>query len=112
VLDAGPGVDPRLTVDGTVGVRVAGPCAAADLARALGRPLSATSANPHRASPATRSDAVAAAFAGHLAEGRLLVVPGACAGGAPSTLVRVEKSGFSVLRPGAIADADIRAACG
>jgi L-threonylcarbamoyladenylate synthase len=112
VLEAAAGVDSRLTVDGTVAVRVAGPSAAAELALALGRPLTATSANAHGAPPATRSDAVEAAFAEALGGGALMVVPGECPGGAPSTLVRIEKGGFSVVRAGAIADTDIRAACG
>ncbi|MDH3818172.1 MAG: L-threonylcarbamoyladenylate synthase, partial [Myxococcales bacterium] len=45
LLAARSGLSPRLTRDGKVGVRVPGPSPAADLVRAFGRPVTATSAN-------------------------------------------------------------------
>lgn len=109
-LPARTSVDPRLTVDGTVGVRVAGPSRAAELCRAFGGPVTATSANAHGAPPATTDAEVRAAFGGAERAGRLHVVTGRCPGGAPSTIVVVKKSGIFVAREGAIAACDIEAA--
>jgi L-threonylcarbamoyladenylate synthase len=102
VLPASPQVDRRLLNAGTVAVRLPGPCLAADVVRAFGRPLTATSANPPGATPPTRDTEVRAAFRVPVEQGRLLVAEGAAPGGQPSTLVAVEAAGLKVLREGAV----------
>jgi L-threonylcarbamoyladenylate synthase len=98
VLAAKPGLSPRLTRDGKLGVRVPGPSPAADLARAFGGPLTATSAN-RTGEPSLRSaDELPVA----LAQGLDGVVPGVSPGGAPSTLIDATSSPMRILRAGAI----------
>jgi L-threonylcarbamoyladenylate synthase len=107
-LEAAPGVDTRLMLDGRVAVRLPGECIAADLARAYGRPLTATSANPPGLPPATRPEHVSDAF--RAAVGRTLnVLEGTAPGGEPSTVVVVEEQSWSVVRAGRIAAAEIAA---
>jgi L-threonylcarbamoyladenylate synthase len=98
LLAAKPGLSPGLTRDGKLGVRVPGPSPAADLARAFGGPLTATSAN-RTGEPSLRSvDELPVA----LAEGLDGVVPGVSPGGAPSTLIDATSSPMRILRAGAI----------
>ncbi len=101
-LAARAGVDARLLLDGRISVRLPGDSPAADLARAFGRPLSATSANLPGAPAATRSEAVRASFADAVRDGRLLVVDGSSPGGAPSTVVVVDGEAASIVRDGAV----------
>lgn len=109
-LPVGPEVDPRLTRDGTVAVRVPGESPAARLVRALGRPVTASSANLPGEPPAVSSDEVSRVFAEAVARGALYVLAGQAPGGQPSTLIRVEKNGeVSIVRVGAIAEREIRA---
>jgi L-threonylcarbamoyladenylate synthase len=109
-LPAAAGVDPRLVVDGTVGVRLPGPCPARDVCEALGGALTATSANPHGQPPPTRAEAVRSAFPSAIADGRLFVLDGECPGGLPSTVVVVHAATLVVAREGAVPRADIEAA--
>ncbi|HEX9620564.1 MAG TPA: L-threonylcarbamoyladenylate synthase [Polyangiaceae bacterium] len=104
-LAARPTVDPRLPLDGRLAVRVPGPCAAADLVAAFGRPLTATSANPPSLPPPTTSDAVRRAFP---AVDWLYVVDGESAGGAPSTVLVENRERFRVARRGAVPVAALR----
>ncbi|MBW2547503.1 MAG: L-threonylcarbamoyladenylate synthase [Deltaproteobacteria bacterium] len=98
LLAAKPGLSPRLTREGKLGVRVPGPSPAADLARAFGGPLTATSAN-RTGEPSLRSaDELPVA----LAQGLDGVVPGVSPGGAPSTLIDATTSPMRLLRAGAI----------
>lgn len=103
-------VDPRVTRAGTVAVRVPGPSPAADLVAALGRPITATSAN-RPAEPAAMSSAAALSeFASSPGRGRLYVLGDTAPGNAPSTLVSVDRSGSVVIvREGAISQASIDA---
>jgi L-threonylcarbamoyladenylate synthase len=101
-LPAAAGVDPRLSPNGTIAVRDPGPCPARALARAFGRPLTATSANQPGAPPAVTDSEVTAAFGEGIRDGRLVVVPGTSPGGHPSTLVSVEAHAVRLLRPGAV----------
>ncbi|HEX2670504.1 MAG TPA: L-threonylcarbamoyladenylate synthase [Polyangiaceae bacterium] len=101
-LPAAPNVAPRVALDGSLAVRLPGASPAAEIARRFGRPLSATSANLPGAPPATRSDAVEAAFAAAIARGELLVLSGESPGGAPSTVVRVSEGDYAVAREGAV----------
>ncbi len=98
LLAAKPGLSPRITRDGKLGVRVPGPSPAADLAQAFGRPVTATSAN-RTGEPSLRSvDELPVA----LAEGLDGVVPGVSPGGAHSTLIDATTSPMRILRAGAI----------
>jgi L-threonylcarbamoyladenylate synthase len=101
-LPVASGVDARLSPAGTIAVRDPGPCPARRLARAFGRPLTATSANQPGAPPAIRDAEVTAAFGEGIRDGRLVVVPGKSPGGEPSTLVLVEARAARLLRPGAV----------
>lgn len=109
-LPAAPHVDRRVTVDGTVGVRLPGPSAAATIAPAFGRPLTATSANRHGQPPAMSAADVEHAFPVEVTREAVYVVAGRAPGGPPSTIVVVRQDSWVVVRPGAISEAAIRAA--
>lgn len=98
LLTAKPGLDPRLRKDGKVGVRVPGPSPAADLTRAFGHALTATSANLSGESPLRSIDELPASMLQALG-GR---VPGRSPGGAPSTVIDATTTPMRVLRRGAI----------
>lgn len=98
LLRAKPGLSARLMKDGKVGVRVPGPSPAADLTRAFGHALTATSANL-TGQPPLRS---ASELPPDLAEGVDGSVPGLSPGGAPSTLIDATTTPMVILRPGAI----------
>jgi len=98
LLTAKPGLNPRLSRDGKVGVRVPGPSPAADLVRAFGHPVTATSANRTGESPLRR----AVDLPGELAKGLGGLVPGISPGGAPSTLIDATRTPMTILREGAI----------
>jgi L-threonylcarbamoyladenylate synthase len=105
-------VDVRLSLDGSVAVRLPGESPAAELARAFGRPLTATSANLPGAPPTTRSDQVLQAFPDAIRGGELLVVAGESPGGVPSTLITIHGETLRLVREGAIARARIEAVLG
>jgi len=118
-LSASAELDRRLTVDGTVGVRLGARSDAAGIAAAFGAPLTATSANRAGAPPCLTSEEVASAFADAVAAGgpeaapsntRLWVVPGRAPGGEPSTLVAVSGDRVRVIRSGRIQESALRAA--
>jgi len=98
LLTAKPGLNPLLCRDGKVGVRVPGPSPAADLVRAFGHPVTATSAN-RTGEPPLRS---AAELPGELARGLGGLVPGISPGGAPSTLIDSTRTPMEILRAGAV----------
>jgi L-threonylcarbamoyladenylate synthase len=98
LLAARPGLSARLTKDGKVGVRVPGPSPAADLARAFGRPLTATSANLTGEPPLRSAHELPPA----MVKGLGGLVPGVSPGGAPSTLIDATTSPMRILRAGAI----------
>ncbi len=98
LLRAKEGLSSRLVRDGKVGVRVPGPSAAAELTRAYGHALTATSANLS-GQPSLRS---AAELPSSLADGVDASVPGLSPGGAPSTLLDTTTTPLRVLRPGAL----------
>ena len=107
-LPALPHVDARLTVDGTVGVRVPGESLALEVARAYGRALTGTSANLSGEPPARTSDELSAALR---CRAELLVLPGAAPGGAPSTIATYElgTQRLRVQREGAIPTTELAA---
>jgi L-threonylcarbamoyladenylate synthase len=101
-LAARDGIDARLVVSGAVAVRLPAPSDAAAIAAAFGAPLTATSANRAGQPPAVTDHDVRRAFGAAIA-----VVPGRSPGGAPSTVVRVERETVRVLRQGALTAAQI-----
>jgi len=98
LLLAKPGLSPRLVRDGKVGVRVPGSSPAAELVRAFGHPVTATSANLSGEPPLRSIDELPPSMV--LGLGGL--VPGVAPGGAPSTLIDSTTTPMQVLRPGAI----------
>lgn len=91
---------------GGVGVRVSPHPVARALARALGRPITATSANLSGAPPARTLAQARAMLAGKV---EVFVEGGTLAGGAPSTVVECGTGGWRVIRAGAVGVADIEA---
>lgn len=111
-LPAASDVDRRLTLDGTLAVRLPGASPAAELARLVGQPLTATSANAPGAPPPTTAAEVRDAFGGAITDGRLYVLEGRCSGGRASTVVVVRGDQLRLARPGAIATHDIERVAG
>ena len=101
-LPARPGVDARLTLDGSVAVRVPGPSPAAQLAKFFGKPLTATSANPPGEPAALISEEVERSLAQPIAAGLLVVAPGVSPGGLPSTLLSVVRERVRAVRSGRV----------
>lgn len=101
-LAASPGIDPRLGLDGTVAVRLPGPCLAGWLCTELGRPVTATSANPTGEPPATNADDVKRRFADEVTAGRLFVIGEHAPGGLPSSVVVIKAHAVAIVREGAI----------
>jgi L-threonylcarbamoyladenylate synthase len=96
-LPARPGLPAPLVAGGFVAVRESPHPVARALVETFGGPITATSANPAGAAPASTPAAVRGYFPG------CLVLPGGeTAGGLPSTLVRVTGAGIEVLRQGAV----------
>jgi L-threonylcarbamoyladenylate synthase len=102
VLPAAANLDTRLTLAGSIGVRLGSASPASALASAFGRPLTATSANPPGEAPAGLASDVEAAFAREIAAQALLVMPGTSPGGLASTVVTVSDAGAKIVRPGAV----------
>ena len=98
-LPARPDLPPAIVHEGFVAARVSSHPAAQALVAMVGRPVSATSANPAGAAPARTVAKVRAYFgadAVHFLDG------GQTAGGPPSTLVRMRGHNIEILRQGAI----------
>jgi L-threonylcarbamoyladenylate synthase len=107
VVPARADVHPALTAGtGTIGVRVPGHATAAALVAALGRPVTAPSANPPGAAPPRRL-AEARAYFGDAVDA--YVDGGELPGGA-STVARIVGDRVDVLRPGPITAAALAAA--
>ena len=107
VLPARAGIPAVLIgADGGVGVRVSSHPIARALAAALRRPLTATSANLAGEPPAVELRAARRAFADKV---KVFVKGGRLAGGAPSTVVAVDRAGMRVLRPGAVSEHQLAA---
>ena len=97
-LPARPGLPEGLVMEGCVAVRWSPHPIAQALVAGLGRPITATSANPAGAPPPSTAAGVAAYF-----PDCLVVDGGQTPGGLPSTLVRVRGDAVEVLRAGAVA---------
>jgi len=98
-LPARVGLPPAIVNDGCVAARASSHPVAHALVSAVGRPITATSANPAGAASVRRAADLLSLFP---ARGFHLLDGGETPGGAPSTLVRVRGSGVEVLRPGPI----------
>jgi L-threonylcarbamoyladenylate synthase len=100
VLRARPHVPAGVTAgSGTVGVRLSAHPIARALVRALGRPVTAPSANPTDAAPPTTADRVLDYFQGRI---ELVLDGGATTGGEPSTVLDVTLDPPRVIRAGAV----------
>ncbi|MGH7590760.1 MAG: L-threonylcarbamoyladenylate synthase, partial [Gemmatimonadales bacterium] len=85
----------------------------ARLIRALGEPLTSTSANRPGTPPAPGADRLAEAFGEAVASGQLLVLDGGVLGNVPpSTLVDCTGSVARLIREGAIPRTELRRAVG
>jgi L-threonylcarbamoyladenylate synthase len=107
-LPAAPGLDPRLQVDGTVGVRQPAASPAAELVAAYGFAVTATSANLAGEPPAVSIADVRDQFAPELGES-FMVLPGDARGGLASTVAVVDGRELHVSRAGAVTEAQLRA---
>ncbi len=111
VLPVRPGaVDERVTLDGTVAVRVPGASPARALVEAFGRPLTATSANSPGEPPARTVLDVSSYFPAAVERGELTVLPGVAPGGAVSTIVVVSGDDYRVVRSGAVSADQVQSA--
>jgi L-threonylcarbamoyladenylate synthase len=93
--------------DGGVGVRVSSHPVARALAQGLGRAITATSANRSGEAPARTLAEARTAFGATV---KVFVEGGTLAGGAPSTVVQCDRTGWRLLRAGAIGIDEIEAA--
>jgi L-threonylcarbamoyladenylate synthase len=98
-LPARPGLPASIVADGCVAVRVSPHPLGQALVVALGRPITATSANPAGAAPPRTASEVAVYFA---SPSCLILDGGATPGGQPSTLARVCGERVEILRQGAV----------
>jgi L-threonylcarbamoyladenylate synthase len=98
-LPARPDLPAAIVHEGCVAARVSSHPMAHALVVAVGRPITATSANPSGLSPTRTADEVIANFAG---QDFSLLHGGRTPGGPPSTLVRLRGDEFEILRHGAI----------
>jgi L-threonylcarbamoyladenylate synthase len=99
VVAARPGLVPDAVTAGlgTVGVRVPGPSPALDLVRAVGAPLTGTSANLAGRSPPASTDDLDPAVAAAVD----MILPGRCTLARPSTVIDVTGPEPRVVRQGA-----------
>ena len=110
VVDAWPALDARLLAGGrTVAVRVPDHAVARALARELGHPVTATSANRSGSQPATTAAAAVSAVGCDLA---CVLDAGPAKSTSPSTIVDVRGSSPVLLRHGVVAWERVLAVCG
>jgi len=100
LLAAKPGLPDLITGgSGKVAVRVPGRSFALDLARAVGYPLTATSANISGMPPSEGPDDVIGYFGDTIT---LLIDGGRAPGGKPSTIIDISRGDIALVRPGAV----------
>ena len=100
VLKARPGIPPPLlNARGGIGVRISSRPTATRLVQRLGRPITATSANPSGHEPARTVDEAKRYFAGRV---RLFVDGGMLASKKGSTVAEVSEDSVTILREGEI----------
>lgn len=100
LLSAKPGISEFITAGtGKIAVRIPGESFALDLARSLGFPITATSANISGSPPADNADDVLRYFGDVL---DLIIDCGKTPGGNPSTIVDASEEKIQILREGAV----------
>jgi L-threonylcarbamoyladenylate synthase len=110
VCRAAPHLPPALLGGGeTIGVRQPGVVLAAALCRALGMPITGTSANTHGAAPPVTAIEVGMDLGGHI---DLILDGGACPGGHPSTVIDVTRTPPVIVRAGGVSAEDLREVTG
>jgi L-threonylcarbamoyladenylate synthase len=107
VLPARADLAPELTGPGGVGVRVSPNPVARALSAAIGRPITATSANLSGKAPPTTLEAARTGLGEKV---KVYLEGGNLAASAPSTVVAVNPSGWKMVRMGAISEDQIAAA--
>lgn len=98
---------PLLNRDGGIGVRISSHPVATRLARELGRPLTATSANSSGKEPARTIEEAASYFSTELT---VFLDGGELRGTRGSTVVEITEDGFRVIREGEIARVELEKA--
>jgi L-threonylcarbamoyladenylate synthase len=98
-LPARPDLPAKIVSDGFVAVRISPHPLAQALVTAVGRPITATSANPAGAAPPCTATEVAAYFP---TPDCVILDGGNTPGGRPSTLARVRGDRLEILRAGAV----------
>jgi L-threonylcarbamoyladenylate synthase len=105
VLPAKPGLPAALlNRDGKIGVRVSSHPLAARLSRELGRPLTATSANPSGKEPARTIEQARAYFGDRI---EIFLDAGALAGKSGSTVAEVNGDQIKIIREGEISSKEL-----
>jgi L-threonylcarbamoyladenylate synthase len=105
LLDAREDLPQLITAgSGKVAVRVPGASFALDLARSIGIPLTATSANISGLPPAESAEEVIR----HFGDGPDIVIDGGkTSGGMPSTIVEIKDGQVKIVRPGKITEEEV-----
>ncbi|MGH7826145.1 MAG: L-threonylcarbamoyladenylate synthase [Candidatus Binatia bacterium] len=108
VLPARQGTpEPLLNLDGGIGVRISAEPIATRLVRSLGRPLTATSANPSGQQPAPTVEEARRYFANQI---ELFIDGGALGSRTGSTVIQVFGGTLKIIREGAVSAAKLEAA--
>lgn len=107
VLPARDGIADELAGPDGVGVRVSPNPVARALSAGIGRPITATSANLSGEAPASTLENARAALAGKV---KVYLEGGKLKASAPSTVVAINRSGWKMVRVGAISEDQIAAA--
>jgi L-threonylcarbamoyladenylate synthase len=107
VIPARDEIAPELTGPDGVGVRVSPNALARALSAGIGRPITATSANLSGEAPASTLENARAALGGKV---KVYLEGGKLTASAPSTVVAVNRSGWKMVRVGAISEDQIAAA--
>jgi L-threonylcarbamoyladenylate synthase len=98
-----------LNADGRVGVRISSEPVAIGLVRALGRPLTATSANPSGLTPARTVQQAKNYFTGEI---EVFMDAGELTSKTGSTVVEVRANGVRIIREGEIGKSELQRAVG
>jgi len=110
VLPAGKNISPALlNADGGIGVRISSEPVATGLVRALGRPLTATSANPSGLTPARTVQQAKNYFAGAI---DLFIDAGELTSRTGSTVVEIGTDTVRIIREGEIGKSELQRTLG
>jgi len=100
---------PLLNSSGAVGVRISSQPIATELVRALGHPLTATSANPSGLTPARTVQQAKNYFAGEI---EVFIDAGELISKSGSTVVGISANGVRIIREGEIGKSELQSAVG